>query len=46
MTAGTVLGERLGTGNSAGRLSRSLPLEWFGRNVKMHRPDSAVCLFR
>lgn len=30
MTAITVLAERLGTGNSAVRLFRSLPLEWFG----------------
>lgn len=30
MTAFTVPREHLGTGNSAGRLSHSLPLDWFG----------------
>lgn len=45
MTAFTVLGERLGTGNSAGRLSRSLPLEWFGWNAKTRGLNSTACLF-
>lgn len=45
MTAFMVLEEHLGTGNSAGRLSRSLPLEWFEWNMKTHRLNSMVCLF-
>lgn len=45
MTAFTVLGERLGTGNSAGRLSCSLPLEWFGWNMKIHGLNFTACFF-